>query len=478
MSALKKVSLFNSLSKKVQEFVPMVAGKASIYTCGPTVYSYPHIGNMRSFMFADGLKRVLEYFKYDVNHVMNITDVGHLVGDGDQGEDKMEVGMRKEGLDAWGVAKKFTDIYFDHAELINIKKPGTVCLATDHIDEQIDMVQKLMDKGFGYITDDGIYFDTSKFENYGKMARLDIEGLREGIRVEMSQKRNKTDFAIWKFSPKGEKKRDMEWQSPWGVGFPGWHIECSAMASKYLGDSFDIHTGGVDHIPIHHTNEIAQSECATGCSPFVNYWMHGEFLIMEDGTEKMSKSLGNIITVGSLEEDGVDPLSFRYLCLNTHYRKQLKFSTESLLGAGKAYSRLCEQISEVKKSVDLGNLSELSSSANKYLDALEVAAANDLNMPQIVANLWMLLDDKELSASDKWQLAVMHDLVTGLKTTEERQKKELSIPAEITALLTDRQNARASKDWAAADKARDAIAAAGYEILDSPKGPMLNKLLK
>src|SRR4030095_9281285 len=289
------IIFFNSLGREKQVFVPITPGKAGMYTCGFTVYDYPHIGNMRTYLFEDFLRRVLEYNGYAVTHVMNITDVGHLVSDDDEGEDKMEKGSARTGKSVWEIAQYFTGVFKQDAKLLNILPPSKYTPATAYIKEQIDMIKCLEDKGYTYNTADGVYFDTSKLKDYGKLAMLDVEGLEEGKRIEFSsEKRNKTDFALWKFSPKGEK-RQMEWESPWGVGFPGWHIECSAMAIQFLGEQFEIHTGGIDHIPIHHTNEIAQAEGATGKHPFVKYWVHHNFLRV-DG-EKMSKSLGNFYTL-------------------------------------------------------------------------------------------------------------------------------------------------------------------------------------
>ncbi len=470
-----EIQLFNSLTRAVEPFEPINSDVVGIYTCGPTVYSYPHIGNMRSFLLADFLKKMMAYGGYEVNHVMNITDVGHLVNDSDDGEDKLEVTAKKEGLDAWGVAEKFTTAFIEHCNLLNITPPRTLCKATDHIKEQIEMVEILLEKGFAYKLDDGIYFNTKKFPDYGRLARLDIDGLEEGIRVDKGNKLNKTDFALWKFSPT-DQQRAMEWESPWGVGFPGWHIECSAMSRKYLGDQFDIHTGGADLMPVHHCNEIAQSECVSGEKPFVKYWVHGEFLIPDEGTSKMSKSLGNVLTVESLLDDGIDPLAYRYLCLNTHYRKQLRFSTESILGAQKAYSRLKDQINDMAANCqEKISRSDLSSPAETHMKNFEVALFNDLNLPQVLANLWMTMENESISDVEKVFIAYEHDKIMGLKLSEARQCIEVEVPKEICDLLEKRNKARNEKKWSEADSARDAILAAGYEILDSPDGPVVQK---
>ena len=315
---MEKLRLFNTLSRSKEDFQTIEQNKVKMYCCGPTVYNYAHIGNLRSYFFEDILKRVLLYNGFEVYHVMNITDVGHLVSDADEGEDKMEKGASREGKSVWDIAAFYTEAFKKDIAMLNILPPSVYCKATDFIKEQIEMIQCLEKKGFTYTTGDGVYYDTSKFEGYGKMALLDIEGLEEGKRIEFSsEKKNKTDFALWKFSPKGQK-RQMEWDSPWGVGFPGWHIECSAMSRKFLGDTFDIHCGGIDHVPIHHTNEIAQSEGCTG-KKFVNYWLHGEFLIEDKG--KMSKSAGEFLRLQTLVDRGYSSIDYRYFLLMTHYRK-------------------------------------------------------------------------------------------------------------------------------------------------------------
>lgn len=468
--------LFNTLTRAVEDFQPLVAGKVGLYCCGPTVYSYAHIGNMRAYVFADTLRRALEYLGYEVNHVMNITDVGHLTDDGDDGEDKLEVGSKREGLTAWDVARKYTEAFFDDAARLNILRPSIVCKATDYIPEQIEMVKALEAKGYTYTTSDGVYFDTSKFPDYPKLGKLDIKGLLEGHRVDVGEKRQKTDFALWKFS-KPEEKRAMEWDAPWGRGFPGWHIECSAMSVKLLGPQFDIHTGGVDHIPIHHTNEVAQSECATGKKPFVKYWMHGEFLVIEDDV-KMSKSKGDVLTVASLEEKGFDPLAYRLLILQSHYRKQLRFSYDTLLGAQKGLERLLMLVSKARVECTLSvATSEKTPLFLSYRAQFKDAVANDLNMPQALATLFTLLEDAALTAVEKAELADDMDQVFGLELKESHAAKTSAIPVEMEDLLRQRNQARSDKNWAEADRLRVAIAAKGYEILDTPAGSSLKRKL-
>jgi cysteinyl-tRNA synthetase len=469
--------LFNTLSRNVEEFAPRRPGEVGLYSCGPTVYSYAHIGNMRTYLFVDLLRRTLELFGYHVMHVMNITDVGHLTDDADAGEDKLEVGARREGLDAWAVARKYTEAFFDHAALLGILRPTIVCKATDHIPEQIAMIKALEAKGYVYPTGDGIYFDTARFPAYADFGRLDVQGLQEGHRVGMGDKRSKTDFALWKFS-KAAEHRQMEWDSPWGRGFPGWHIECSAMSAKFLGEQFDIHTGGVDHIPIHHTNEIAQSECATGKHPFVKYWLHGEFLVIDDA-EKMSKSLGNILTVRTLVDRGFHPLAFRMLVLQSHYRKQLRFSLEILAGAQRGFERL-NQLAR-RALADAGETvirepQALGDKGKAYQRSFKEALASDLNAPQALAALFALLEDHSVPAGERVTLAHWVDQALGLDVFQEL-KTGADVPPEMLELLRSRNAARQARQWAEADRLRAEIAAKGYEILDGAEGSSLKRKL-
>lgn len=464
------LQVFNTLTRQVEPLRPSIPGQVGIYTCGPTVYGYAHIGNMRSYIFADVLRRSLEFLGYKVRHVMNITDVGHLVGDGDDGEDKLELSSRREGRTAWDVARYYEQAFFQHAAMLNILRPSLVCRASEHIAEQIAMVDSLYRRGFAYHTSDGIYFDTQKFGDYARLARLDVEGLREGHRVEIGEKHAKTDFALWKFS-RPEEHRCMEWQSPWGRGFPGWHIECSAMALRHLGQPIDIHTGGVDHIPIHHTNEIAQSECATGAK-FVRVWMHGEFLVLED--EKMSKSLGNVLTVTTLKDKGFAPLSFRFLALQSHYRKQLRFSEANLQSAARGLERLSQAARRAK--AEAGAQAEApgvawSARAVEHHQAFVQALNNDLNTPQAIAVAYSVIDDASLDAVDKVRLISSFESVLALDLFKEPEAA--AIPQELEAMLAARNAARASKNWAEADRLRQEIASRGYDILDSAQGSSL-----
>lgn len=455
------IFIFDTYERAKREFVPLQAGQAKIYSCGPTVYDFPHIGNMRAYIFSDTLRRVLEFNGYEVKHVINITDVGHLVSDGDKGEDKMEVGSQRENRSAWEIAEYYTDIFKRDIARLNIKDPSVWSKATDHIAEQITLIKRLEDKGFTYLTSDGVYFDTSKFNNYGYMARLDVEGLAPGARVEMTdEKRNPTDFALWKFSPK-DRKRQMEWQSPWGIGFPGWHIECSAMAMKYLGETIDIHTGGIDHIPVHHTNEIAQSESATG-KQFARYWMHVAFLTVEG--KKMSKSLGNFATIEDIVKRGHDPLGFRYMALTSHYRAGLNFTWEGLAGVQKALGGLREKISKWD-----GSNAEPSAG---LLEEFKNRVNNDINTPQAIALMWDVVNDKSLPDGIKKATILEFDKVLGLGLDN---KVVAEIPAEIVALAKQRDEFRKAKQWEKSDQIRQEILSKGYELEDTSNGPRVVK---
>ena len=348
--------LYNSLMRRKQQFKPVKPGAVGLYTCGPTVYNYAHIGNLRTYIFEDILKRVLVYNGYAVKHVMNITDVGHLTGDRDMGEDKMEAGAAREGKSAWDIAEFYTQSFKKDIAHLNILPPDVWVKATDTIPEQIALIETLEEKGYTYRTSDGIYFDTAKFKDYTKLSHQDLEALKEGARVERNpEKRNATDFALWKFSPQG-LKRQMEWESPWGVGFPGWHLECSAMSMKFLGEQLDIHCGGTDHIDVHHTNEIAQSEAATG-KPFFNFWMHGAFLIIQGG-KKMAKSEGNFLTLeNAFLKNDINPLVYRFASFLTHYRKPMEYSAESIEAARNGLLHLQNQVRQVADAgVDVANL--------------------------------------------------------------------------------------------------------------------------
>lgn len=452
------IKLYNTLTRKKEEFKPIQKGKVGIYSCGPTVYWYQHIGNLRTYIFSDILKRVLIYNSYKVKHIMNVTDVGHLTSDADEGEDKIERAAKKEGKKASDIANFYWKIFKQDFEKLNIIEPDTWTKATEHIKEQIELIKKLEKKRYTYKTSDGIYFDTSKFKEYGELAKLKIHKLKAGARISMGDKKNKTDFALWKFS--GEPgKRQQEWKSPWGVGFPGWHIECSAMSMKYLGEHFDIHTGGEDHIPIHHTNEIAQSEAATG-KKFVNYWIHGAFLTFKG--EKVSKSKGGLFTISELEMRNYNPLSYRYLDLTANYRTQLEFSLENLDNAQNSYERLKKIIAEIK---DDGKINK------EYLEEFENAINDDLNIPLALQILWKLVRDEK--ASGKIKTIEKIDSVFGLDLLK---KEKVEIPNSVKKLVEEREKARKEKNFKLADELREKIKKAGFSVDDTDDGARVRKL--
>lgn len=455
------LSLFDTYTRTVRPFAALHQPEVGMYTCGPTVYNYAHIGNLRTYIFADLLRRVLTFNGYTVKQVMNITDVGHLVSDSDTGEDKMEKGSRRTGKTAWEIAAFYTEAFQKDLELLNIEQPTIWCRATDHIQEQIELIRCIEAKGYTYQTSDGVYFDTSRLPDYGIMARLDIEGLQAGARIDIGEKRNPTDFALWKFSPKGEQ-RQMEWDSPWGVGFPGWHVECSAMSAKYLGDFFDIHTGGEDHIPVHHTNEIAQTEACYG-TRLANFWIHGYFLQLDSA--KMSKSSEDFLRLQVLIDKGYDPLAYRFFCMSASYRAKLNFSWEGLDAAAKALERIHQGV------YDMGASGEVNPA---LLDAFRESVNDDLNLPRAVALLWEVLRGDQPNPVKKATLLAF-DTVLGLNLANWQPKAEEEIPAEYQGLLAARQQARAEKRWKDADAMRDQIAAAGYEVVDTPQGTKLKK---
>ena len=456
--------LFDTYTREIRPFEPLEPGSpVGLYACGPTVYHYAHIGNLRTYLFVDWLRRGLEVSGYEVNHVMNLTDVGHLTSDADTGADKMEEATRREGIDAWAIAERYTESFREDLTALNVIYPKTWCKATDHIEEQIEFVRDLEAKGFTYRTSDGIYFDSTRLHSYGHLARLDIEGLQAGKRVERGERRAVTDFALWKFSPEDEQ-RQMEWESPWGTGFPGWHIECSAMSAKYLGDYFDIHCGGEDHIPIHHTNEIAQTEASRG-TRLANFWMHGYFLQV-DG-QKMAKSSGDFLRLTSLVEGGYDPLVYRYFCLTAHYRHKLMFSWESLASAATALGRLRQMF------WDWGDVGDADPDADFTARFLEYVQ-NDLNLPRALALTWDL-SRAELPDAVRKATVANFDKVFGLDLLN--WKPDVSdVPAELQEMAAARQQAREAKDWVRADELRDAIAAAGWSVEDTREGPRLKKL--
>lgn len=455
------LSFFNTLTRQIELFRPIHTGRASLYACGPTVYNYAHIGNLRTYVFEDILRRTLERFGFQVNHVMNITDVGHLESDADDGDDKMALASKREKKSPWDIAKYYEDAFFQDCEALNLERPTLVCRATDHIAEMQAMVQKLIDKEYAYVVEGNVYFRISKFESYAKLSKRNLEDLLEGARVDIdNRKENGLDFVLW-FSQSKFPNQIMQWDSPWGRGFPGWHIECSAMASKYLGEHIDIHCGGVDHISVHHSNEIAQSEGCFG-HQWVNTWMHGEFLILDKG--KMSKSSGFFLTLKSLENHEFEPLHYRYLCLGAHYRSQLFFSFEALQAAKNAFESLKNRVISWKLDPQKGTQPE---KAADYLQRFNQALANDLDMPIALSVLWEMVKDTNLGGKAQLDLITQFDQVLGLGV-DKFQKVQLS--QENSALVREREQARADKDWTKADILRKALLEQGICLKDSPTG--------
>lgn len=464
----KDVFLFNTASRKKEKFVPLSPGKVGLYTCGPTVYHYAHIGNLRTYVFEDLLVRTLRYAGFEVNHVMNITDVGHLVGDGDDGEDKMEVGARRAGKSAWDIAAYYTNIFFEDIAKLNIERPIIIPKATDHIQEMIELIQDLEKKGYVYRTNDGLYYDTAQFPRYADFAKLDVENLEAGKRVEMGEKKHPTDFALWKFSP-ADQKRQMEWDSPWGKGFPGWHIECSAMSMKYLGESFDIHCGGIDHVRVHHTNEIAQSEASTG-KTYARYWMHGEFLNEDSG--KMSKSKGETLTISYLEKQGFSPVDYRFLLLQAHYRSGITFHFDALRSAQAGLNGIRARVREWKDvSVPTGAFTP---AAQAYETKFSSCMFDDLNAPEALSVFFSAMKDSALSEGEKKKLLLGFDKILGLGIEQMITVVE-KLPADVQTLVRARDEARKNKDFAASDRLRDELQAKGYAVKDSPTGTKVTK---
>jgi cysteinyl-tRNA synthetase len=450
-----KLRLYDTYSRSLREFEPLQGNKIGMYTCGPTVYDFAHIGNLRTYVFEDILRRTLELVGYEVNHVMNVTDVGHLVSDADTGEDKMEKGSRRTGQSAWEIAERYTNAFKNDLACLNILEPHVWCRATDHIVEQIEFIRCIEVKGYTYRTSDGIYFDTSKQRDYGHLGRLDIDGLQAGSRIDMGEKRHPTDFALWKFSPP-DQQRQMEWDSPWGLGFPGWHIECSAMSAKYLGTFFDIHCGGEDHISVHHTNEIAQTQACYG-TRLANFWMHGYFLQL--GEDRMSKSSGEFLRLQSLIDRGYDPLAYRLFNLSAHYRAKLNFNWEGMDSAQKALDRLRTFAYEWGPS---GTVVE------SFVVRFKDQVFDDLNMPRAMAVVWDLTKSSLPDAAKKATLELF-DEILGLRLSGWRPTEEV-IPEHVRTLVERRQRARADKNWQEADAMREQILQAGYEIEDTPQG--------
>jgi len=459
------MKLYNTLTRQKEEFKPLQEGLVTIYSCGPTVYQYAHIGNLRTYVFMDILRRVLKYNGFQLKNVMNITDVGHLVSDADEGEDKMMKTALETKKSPWEIAEYFTGVFMNDCAALNIEKPEFVPKATEHIKEMIEFVEELVKLGYAYETSDGIYFDIMKFEGYGKLSGLDLEGQIAGARVDVNtEKRHPADFALWKKAP---KEHIMQWQSPWGMGYPGWHIECSAMSRKYLGDVFDIHTGGVDHIPVHHENEIAQSEALLG-KPAVRYWLHGEFLLVDNG--KMSKSIGNTYTVSDLRKNGLSPLAYRYMCLNANYRSKLNFTWEGIKAAQVALDRLLEGVLAHKNAgeqveVDAGLIAA-------FEKDFEDAINDDLNIPRALGVAWNIARYGTKS-NVLYKLLVKMDKVFGLDFVTASKKSKAEEPVldpEVEELVNQRQQARKDKNWKLADEIRGRLGEMGLQLEDTPLG--------
>lgn len=458
--------LYNTMTRNKEEFIPANKNKVGMYTCGPTVYNYAHIGNLRTYIFEDALKKSLEYVGYKVKHVMNVTDVGHLQSDGDEGEDKMALGASREHKTVWEIAKFYEDAFFEDCKKLNVKRPTVVCRATEHIEDMIKFVQKLEERGYTYESNGNVYFEIDKFEDYTKLANLSIDELEAGSRIEIDpNKKNPLDFVLW-FTNSKFSNQIMQWDSPWGRGFPGWHLECSTMSIKYLGENIDIHCGGIDHIPVHHTNEIAQSEAALG-HKWVNYWVHGEFLVLDGG--KMSKSSGDFLTVSKLEEEGFSPLDYRYFCLQSKYRKQLVFSFESLKDAQNGYKALKKKIGTILTNIDeINNMNKELISG--YQEKFKTQISDDLNIANAFTVLNEVIKDGELNNKEKAFLIEDFDKVFSLNLmTIEKEAIEVDEKL-INHLIEERNIARKEKNYKRSDEIRAQLLDMNIEVLDSKEG--------
>ena len=464
------MKIYNTLTRQKEDLQPLNKDYVGIYSCGPTVYQYAHIGNLRTYIFMDELRRVLKRNGYTLKHVMNITDVGHLTSDGDEGEDKMAKSARLMKKDPYEIAAYFTGVFLKDIDRLNITRPEIITKATDNINEMIDFVVGLCDKGYGYETSDGIYYDIQKFKGYGRLSGNNLDDLMSGARVDVNdEKRHPADFAIWKKAP---KEHIMQWESPWGMGYPGWHIECSAMGLRFLGEKFDIHTGGVDHIPIHHENEIAQSEGLLG-HPMVNYWMHGEFMLVNGG--KMSKSLGNTYTVDQLIEKGYSPLVFRYFCLNAHYRNKINFTFESMDAAKKALKNLHKEIDRHKGATGEVSKEVIENFRNEFNEAVN----DDLNIPKALGIVWNMAK-YETKSNDIYELILSTDDVLGLDLDKEFEDVEVAVDGDLATkveeLIAKRLEAKKAKDWATADAIRNELTEMGIALKDTPQGTTWSKM--
>ena len=465
-----QINLYNTLTHKKEEFIPIKKNNVSIYSCGPTVYSYAHIGNMRTYIFMDTLRRMFKYNGYTINHVMNLTDVGHLTSDADTGEDKMEKAARKEGKDPYEIAEFYTKAFMKDLKSLNIDMPETITKATDNILQMEQMVEEIIKNGYGYETSKGIYFDVSKLDKYPVLSNNDVSGQEAGARIEIDpEKRNPYDFALWIKAP---ENHIMKWDSPWGKSYPGWHIECSAMGRRFLGENFDIHTGGVDHIPVHHENEIAQCKEAIGHNP-AHFWMHSEFLLVDGG--KMSKSLGNVYTLTQLQEKGIEPLAYKLFCYSSHYRNKLNFTFEGAIASQKALNRLREgYLKELDGKDDISD-----DIIKKYENRFHEAINDDLNMPSAIGIVWEIIRSEKKSAKFA-NILLKFDEVLGLDLINAKEylekSNEVEIPDEIRELIQKRSQAKSEKNWEMADKIRDEIRKKGYLIKDTKNGVQIEKI--
>ncbi len=465
------MKLYNTLSRTIEDFKPIDENLVRMYTCGPTVYNYAHIGNLRTYIHEDILERTLRYIGYNVKRVMNITDVGHLESDADDGEDKMLKGAKRENKTVWEIAQHYTDAFFSDIEKLNIKKADVVAKATDYINEYIEFIKGLEQKGYTYMANGNVYFDITKVENYTKLSGMDLEQLKTASREDVSvdvHKKNPQDFVLW-FTKSKFENQAMKWDSPWGVGYPGWHIECSVISLKNLGEQMDIHCGGVDHIPVHHTNEIAQTESYTG-KTWVKYWWHSEFLIDQGG--KMSKSSGEFLTLSLLEKKGFNPLSYRYFVLNSHYRKQLAFSFDSLASAENAYFKLKSRVKNVKENTDdASNTTGLSEAAEKYKEEFKNCLKDDLNTANAITVLFNLLKAETVSNNEKIKLIEDFEQVLSLDLLIEADEKVHDELAEyIEEMIQKRQEAKKNKNYQMADAIRTELLEKGIALEDTRQG--------
>ena len=481
------LELYNTLGRELQEFKPLIPGKVGFYGCGPTVYNYAHIGNMRAYVFQDILKRSLRFLGYDVTHVMNITDIGHLSGDADDGEDKMVRTAQERGQSVLEIAEYYTNAFFKDTDLLNIERPSITCKATDHVQQMIDLIKKLEEKGHTYMAAGNLYYDISTFPDYKKLANIQTDDLKAGARIEVdANKKNPHDFVLW-FTKSKFENQALTWDSPWGRGYPGWHIECSAMSMEYLGEQIDIHTGGIDHIQVHHTNEIAQSEGATG-KKWVNYWLHNEFLVMDKG--KMSKSSGSFITLESIIEQGFNPLDYRFFLIGAHYRSQITFSPESMESAKNARKNLVARISKLIESNnnEIPNIQDSVTKKNlkhplaiEFIDRFRNAINMDLNTPRALSELQGIIRSSEIPANEILEVVIQMDSVLGLNliaTAETYLKTEKDTNApdpRIDALIVERTEAKKMKNFARADEIRNQLKAEGIVLEDTAEGTIWKK---